>query len=617
MTSNQIAAESNRIKDREEQERRRSNRSNEAISRDKVSQERREQDRRDKAYKRENVYKGLDIAEKVIGATPYGMMKKIQNSFAKNMAGILGSANDPSWYALNKQMLEDAASISFENPLQNGLILGSAYNKDQLPQASSFIPRPEINRASVVNLTWITTIGKGSLTSTTPINLAAQNIYAWVRHANSGHSNYEPADLMLYILAVSEAYKLYAWGRNIYRIANSMFAYDLNLIKAIETCTGVDISDFRANLANMRYFLNVCATRLNALNVPSEFPFFDRHVWLASNIFKDSPIAKSAYYIFRPASVGLYTEGSSAEATGSLVMTAITDQNFNSFQSVMNNVINRLMASEDIGIISGDIKKAYGDKLFKIESTPTEDYINPVYSEEVLAQINNITFACDASVSGPSYAHQLVTDEDIHQAPGSHFLYQGHYASTLTEEDINVKYHISPDAIGTGYVIPPRTRSALINMYMDRPTPNDVMVGSRLAQTYQSFDGNGLGIGYRTPDSVGSEVILNAFVAYASIDTSVGTDAWTWKYVAIGDNANHFNNYSTGSGYTYSLPALTAQIDWFPSYSINSTSSTQFTNNYFIVQDLDNFALVPSKSLENMHSCALLSMFHIPQDGLK
>lgn len=84
--------------------------------------------------------------------------------------------NDPSWYALNPQLLKDAASFPYAWPLGNRLNLGKfarLINKGSVP--------------GIMAMNWVPTIGYSS-NGTSPANVASINTYTKVRHDNSGHA---------------------------------------------------------------------------------------------------------------------------------------------------------------------------------------------------------------------------------------------------------------------------------------------------------------------------------------------------------------------------------------------------------------------------------------------
>lgn len=488
-------------------------------------------------------------------------------------------ANDPAWYNLNKQMVTDAASISFKTPLMGKLV------------SETFqIANCDVVRASVVAFGVIPSIGishSGDVSApSTPSNFAtlcAQNIYAWVRHANSGASNYEPADLMMYLYAMDAAYSFYAWGRSIYRLANSFNGDNLTLIHDIANAMNIDVDDFRANLANFRWYLNSTATRLNALAVPSKFPYFNRHIWMFSNLFKDDNTSKSTVYGFYPEKIGVFEPTSGRIhylAPGQLLVSG--NWEYNEFVSVMDKILENLLAVEDIGIINGDIRKAYGTDLFIVEETPIDDYISPIYSAEVLSQI-----------SGATLVGSLKNDTcDICQYQGT--IYQGTYVETGTP---TVSQYYPQISIGgsSQYF----RRSFIVNMYKDDPTPDDVMVATRLMAEY----------GYSTESQTTTRLVVGTGSEFL-------TSASVIFYSGITSSASKTSIYDYATRFGSVVMSAILQFDWFPQFVGNPDSAATSTF-YYMIPDLSVYAVIDSEVLHNMHSTALLSEFYIPTQGLR
>lgn len=507
---------------------------------------------------------------------------KIVNDAFGNLVGgakAIGTfANDPSWYNFNKQLVLDAASLSYHTPLSTAMTSSTLATSTSNPRASAVCLKVQLSPG----IGGYDLAGRPSANSlyNSSVRVAAQNLYAWVRHANSGASNYEASDLMMYILAMDSAYAMYAWGRSIYRMANSATAFNFTWLEDIANATGFSISDFRSNLANMRTFLNLCATRLNALAVPNSLPYFNRHVWMFSNIFKDSNVDRCSYYVFYPNARGVYIP-SQARINYYALPTLL---NFQKYVGLMNEIIDVLMSDEDIGIISGDIRKAYGsDKLFQIENTPVDDYVEPFYSEEVLTQISGATL-CGELLAG-SY--------DICQTYNG-YIYQGTYVDNATSIPAlnqlypNISFKGDSGFEHTGWVI---------NMYKDDPVPDDNMVATRLmAQTASTTIEQKQ---YRMVILSGSEFVVNAtIVGYLG-----GNDRTT---ITISD----FQSYSA------QLTVFLPQLDWFPQFVYNVASSTPNAFFYY-VSDLSNYAIIGFEQLRNMHNVAMLSLFAIPSEGLR
>lgn len=486
-------------------------------------------------------------------------------------------ANDPAWYNLNKQMVVDAASISFKTPLVG-----------PLTSASFNITNTEQVRAAVVAFGTIPSVGishSGSATApSVPRNFAtlcAQNIYSWVRHANSGASNYEPADLMMYLFAMDAAYSFYAWGRSIYRLANSFVGDNLTLVADIANAQNIDIDDFRQNLANFRWYLNNTATRLNALAVPSKFPYFNRHIWMFSNLFKDDDTSKSTIYSFYPEKIGLYepTTGRIQYLAPSQILVSGTWE-YAEYVATMDRILTNLLSVEDIGIINGDIRKAYGDNLFTVEEAPIDDYISPIYSAEVLSQI-----------SGATLVGSLKNDTcDICQYQGA--IYQGTYVASGTP---TAQQYYPEISVGSASV----RDTFIINMYKDNPTPDDVMVATRLMVEYGYVKTTETT--HRLVLGTGSEFLTTAQIVY---------------YTGTAKSGNKTSIYDYAMRYGAVVSAAILQFDWFPQFVGNPDSSAT-TTFYYQIPDLSVYAVISADVLHNMHSTALLSEFYIPTTGLR
>lgn len=506
---------------------------------------------------------------------------KIVNDAFGNLVGgakAIGTfANDPSWYRLNVNLVRDAASISYHTPLTTYLTNKQLGTNVIRPRASVVCLRTQLSPG--IGGTNISETATANSIYNSTVRVAAQNMYAWVRHANSGASNYESSDLMMYILAMDAAYALYAWGRSIYRMANSATSYNYTWLEDIAAGTSFNIGDFRENLANMRTFLNLTAARLNSLSVPNNLPYFNRHVWMFSNIFKDAAVKRSSYYVFYPNSFGTYVP-TQARIHYAPLPAAMT---FATFVSTVNSVVDALISDEDIGIISGDIRKAYGsDSLFKIEATPDNDYVEPFFSEEVLTQISGATLV--GPLKDGSY--------DICQTYNG-YIYQGTFHEEATFPALNELYPNITSNEGSSY----SHVGFVINQYTDEPSPDDNMVATRLmAATDAPTIGTTV---YRLVTLVGSEFITTATIVYY-LDGDTRSMATLQDYSMRNANAARI------------LP----QLDWFPQFICNLDSSAT-TEYYYYISDLNNYAVIGIEELRNMHSVALLSLYAIPQEGMR
>lgn len=114
--------------------------------------------------------------------------------------------------------------------------------------------------------------------SSSAINLAARQIYADIRRANSGAKNYDPTDVIMYIYSVIEMYELVADLIRVYRIANTYDGLNRNLGDKLVIACGYNPLDIRANLPQLRFNIVQIILKLRTLFIPKGFTILDRRL---------------------------------------------------------------------------------------------------------------------------------------------------------------------------------------------------------------------------------------------------------------------------------------------------------------------------------------------------
>lgn len=324
------------------------------------------------------------------------------------------SANDISWYNANPQLMQDAASLSYAEAL--GLMTDFGGSND-----STGYRIPGICVVSMAPSFGISSDGSSVL------NVAARRLYAYVRHANSGSRNYEAADLMTYVLAMSSVYAAYSELARLYGTVRLYSTINRYIAKGLVSALGYDYDDIVQNLAQLRYTINNFAVRVNSLCVPKDLDIFHRHAFIPTYWWKDSDEDKAALYAFQ---FDHYFKWSgTAYDTGSALIMTETPWGYNSngvvgsckysdIVTFCDTIIKDLMSNEDIGIMSGDIKKAFGDNLFIVNGIPEDYAVLPLFDEMVLAQIHNAN-SVGYVVTGSSGTNSAaLIKPDVHQSNG-------------------------------------------------------------------------------------------------------------------------------------------------------------------------------------------------------
>lgn len=488
--------------------------------------------------------------------------------------------NDVSWYTKNTQMLNDAASYSYNNAL------GSQVKWSDLISPQMGVGSSIVGTAVPGLMAHYVMMGPGkSIDSSSPANIAGQNIYSYVRYMNSGAKNYDQQDMLMYLLAMDSIYAKWNWLKRIYGYARMYSQYNRYMPRVYAAADNVNLDDIVAQLADFRLYLNQSAAKISAFCVPAVMPLFVRHSWMFSNIYADSSTLKAQQYMFVPA--GFYSLVEQAE-TGTMLSwvnqgnrppSTSLPLTLQQLRNQLDSLINNMSYSEDVGIMSGDILKAYGEgQLFKLVAVDPDYVVAPVYNEEVLNQMHN------------SSSWQLLSDSDT-----SNNISQDPDKGNLIW---NPKFQINQGDI------PAR----MINMPWDNVTPANTMVATRLTNLLApAADGT-----YRL-DACGSEVIIGR--AMFVLDYSTIGSVVVKPIAILADTLTTSLTSVTPAFLTQIV--LISQFDWHPLMRViyDAGAVTPKYQMAGLLGDISNYTLLYKDDLEKLHYTAIMSEFNIPQIG--
>lgn len=508
-----------------------------------------------------------------------------KNTVSKRRGEVRGSAgevnhkfNDWTWYAKNQQMLEDSASFSYNAPLGTDLPFGKMFPSADLSMVKAHLKAVP----GLYSLRFVPTPGL-SISSTSPANLAAQNIYSYIRYMNSGAKNYDQADILLYLLSMDSIYTMWNWAKRMYGYARTYSNRNKYLPRVFALSEAIAFEDLVSNLADFRYRLNQLASQISSFCVPAVMPLFIRHSWMVSNIYKDSDSDKAQMYMFSPDVFYEYDETGSKYG-GRLVANKLKDANehnvytYRDVCSLIQSMLDQVAYSEDIGVMSGDILKAYGqDKLFKLTPVEPDYQVVPVYNEEVLNQIHNSKMSPITS----DYSQLNIT-----QDPDSGFII---WNPTLKKDVM-------------------QQTAAMVNMPWDNVTPANTMVATRLTSLQNSED---------KFICVGSEFVSNRVLF------TLGSDG-SFHWMGIGNylvvsSATPDTIDASQVRSTMLVTSMASNFDWHPlMFNVHVTQPSGGVGTFTlvgIVGDINNYTIIDSYNMEQLHTCALLSEFNVPQIG--
>lgn len=543
--------------------------------------------------------------------------------------------NDWTWYAQTPQLVRDYASYPFGVPLGSRLSedLGSGFGDGSIPGVLALYYSPSVGNPQDANA---------------PVNIAARNIYSFVRHANSGHSNYDAPDLMLYLLAMDSVYMMHSYMK---RIMGMMYNYtpeNRYYPAAVVSAMGVDPDDVASHLSDFRGFINQYAVKMGSMCVPNSMSYMARHTWMTEGIYvDDGSTAKAQTYMYVPWQ--FYQFGYDGNGAGQLQLATLwkpyTNAQTDYYQAkpqallkvsdvinFANSLLDPILANEDLNIMSGDILKAFGSEGVVKAAGIAEGYmVLPQYSQEVLSQIENATI------------FHGVTSDTISQnvEVGGGYLYSSGFGMRMITPYPNT-FASNPAIVASGarrlagYLI---NDGKLLNFHHSNPTPEEVMVATRLTNTYSmpstiqmSTDTNfGALTMTMNLDAAGSEIVNFAVMynyTWSGVTMSLSARYISTMMFAFAQEATDTSNtasrcMSAASRLTTSLGML-SMFDWHPmvtfaTCTVPSTATAASVGSYYgvnvLVGDVSNYTVVDRNNLINMHAAALLSEFSVPQMG--
>lgn len=492
---------------------------------------------------------------------------------------VQGSDNDPSWYDNIKPAVSDYANIPFNIPTGTKFTLGKG--DDSVVNQSSTVR----NVPGIMTFDVMPTIGAAQQ-PTDAVNLGATQLYSMIRKANSGAKNYDPSDVMLTVLAMDSAYMLYEYLLRAYRsigVYNTMNRFEPN---ALLYAQGFG-SNISTQMADFRGLLDLFAYQLGSINIPDVFSFVRRHSWLFSHVYRDSENPKAQLYLYMPAGFYRYTEGQAGEPTSLKYMKwsdlfkggdVITD--LSTVRDAIDTIMQPILGSQDIGLISGDIAKAFGeDKFIKIQPVADHEALEPEFNLEVIEQMVNsdiLTY----SVSAENNAAITVDNSSTVSGP---YLKQT-INLIVGQNEPNIK-------CGVAY------RQRLLTTHIQDVTPDDVMVMTRMMANVDKDK--------KIVTSCGSDIVIGCHIW----ELEGPGDTLSSNPVQIVVNQDYVNSPNTGDSSKYAVGALTAMecFDYHPCLYFWTLVDKLYFNHFF--QAVDNYTVLGDEQLRNIHHVAILSMF--------
>lgn len=491
--------------------------------------------------------------------------------------------NDVGWYKNLAELAEIASSIYFNQIL--GLPAERMVSSYPVEEVTTTYPDGSQIAPGIMTIEVVLNPGI-SANPNSPINVAAQELYAYVRKNNSGAVNYDKTDLMSTLIAMDNAYALYEFAHRVY---NMMFDYPS--INRYEPNILLYSNHVNPNLvrsaADFKYLLNQMAYKLASINIPDVFDIFRRHAWMFSNVYKDRNSDMAQLYCFIPAGFYKWVEGVNSNPTH-LEYVSIQDlfkmtgtpaliSSVKSFELAFNTLIDPLLGSQDVGTMSGDIARAFSSSdLISVAPAVDQPGIEPVYNEEVLNQIANLKSVTvdDATLN--------ITTEYSDLVNGPYLKFEPQYIYDTLTPDLYLEVYSNP----------------LLNL-SNKPTGDDILTSTRLIASYNPLS--------KKLTSCGAELVTNLTVFMMPSGQN-----WTEITPISYPQFSTYNVDTEGGAQLYTAEFCSA-FDWAPTlYNASIVETDGKLTSISIdppIQDMNYYIYLSNNDVYRLNEACMLSLW--------
>lgn len=554
-------------------------------------------------------------------------------------------SNDPKWYATDEALLRDAASYPFSwatGPVINHSPVDLSHWNSSPVQAGQ-ITLNNSTAGGLASFYLLPSVGC-SVDKDSPINIASFSLFSFVRHANSGNSNYDAVDLMQYVLAMSSVYSYINFCQRLYGLAFTFSQRNSYIPDVFFASVGIDYNDIRSNLANFRLGLNILINQAASFAVPNTIPLLVRQSFVYTGLYSEGTSIKDQMYMYNPAGFWCFTYDSDQAGLCKLLpfycKVAADAKDVSKYYSVgsihwrdnaalrgyqflldygtflMKNLVN----NQDFKIMSGDITKAFGQNTIKLASIPEVYQVLPEFNIGVLEQMCNATVIDADSVTGLGYNDG---DGNYHGVQAFSIYQGGSHAYLTNAQYYNLSGTTTLDGLAVNHICVLGEGKTLTTT-TDQTDPGLVMESSRLMLSCTPLLGVDLdtGAGFVNDANVlalnsGSEVCTDAIYFFTQSQESAASDSVVKygyanvknSYDAIHVGTPNTSLYYDDMGHNNMLRSFRFRN---PQHIVVVSSTYKLTHDLGVNRALDNFTVLAPADIANLHRAAIINQVNVP-----
>lgn len=517
--------------------------------------------------------------------------------------------NDPTWYAKNPQLLKDVASLAYVWPAGVPFRYGDSLSF--VNDRGKRVNRGVCSMLLAPTLNWTDN-------ASAAINSAGVKLLSFLKHTVSSKLPYESPELISMLYAMANVYAYINFLRRAYGCCWFQLNENRYTPDALLTSMGIDPS-VRGDLAKFRSVINTLTVRAAALAVPANVTIFYRTAFLYANVYTAGSSVKDQLYMYNPAGFYVYNE-TDPEIPGAHLeldlFRNLTGDDMGSYADLKNldellsyglAMLQPLLASEDIGVISANILRAYGDGgILKLSLIEDNFAIQPIFDIGVLEQMANAEVlspqvALKLFSNGSTTIKQVVDENNV-------ALYL-EYKPTLTDDNLMKLDKASLSKVAA--------RSSMNHILTTTTAFTDVTVNVESTRLKYSVNYQSGGKRETIEFHFATEVCVGVDYVGVGIGDPAGNPL---KFVRQDEFLSLVDGepMDTTNAYINLLAANACfrfhpQFNYLYAYAKGSTTSTVFTfNSIDPFYDIDNFTVIDDDELNAMNEVITYSLFDAP-----
>lgn len=228
-----------------------------------------------------------------------------------------------------------------------------------------------------------------------PLQQLVKQIYTKVYAQQTAAKQIAASDLYMYLLAMDEAYSVYAEFVRVYGLLLSFSPIDRYTPKVYVEALGYNYENLKNKMPEFENMLDNFANAMRVYFVPKNVALYDMHEKLFGNIYVDDQTSRAKMYAFRKHIYRRWEDISSNQGSKLHAVPMHSDGllDLSGMQAIINDITESLFKSESVSFISALLGKVLnGDgytlsKLNPLYETPI------VYDQRRLDQIHNMFIA--------------------------------------------------------------------------------------------------------------------------------------------------------------------------------------------------------------------------------